>query len=165
MKLTKSQLKQIIKEETQKVLIEEEFKKYIRQNYPRLLAEGKSQEEIEELLLEGFKDVAKRLAMKYALPAMAIFTMLASGDLSQAHASELATAAREAPTMVDTGGGDVAEAEQKYEGQGFTEPFKIVPAGENFMLISCGKDSCSMLGKMSKANFAEKLASGEIQKI
>tara|TARA_R110000824_G_scaffold5923_1_gene27053 strand:- start:30569 stop:31258 length:690 start_codon:yes stop_codon:yes gene_type:complete len=78
MKLTKSQLKEIIIEETQRVLIEKEYIKYIETNVSRLLAEGKSQEEIEELLTEELGAAVKRLAKKYALPAMAIASILTS---------------------------------------------------------------------------------------
>tara|TARA_Y100000034_G_scaffold132441_1_gene195431 strand:+ start:81 stop:593 length:513 start_codon:yes stop_codon:yes gene_type:complete len=170
MKITKQQLKQIIKEELSAIMeaegesnIELEFKKYIKENYSRLLAEGKSPEEIEKLLEEGLRDTARRLAMKYGLPAMAVLTMLTSG-VGQAHASDLAAAAKETPTMVATGGGEEAEAKQKYccaNG----EPFKVVDSGENYLMISCSEDSCSMLGKIDKADFAEKLASGEINKV
>ena len=78
MKLTKSQLKELIKEETQRILIEKEYIKYIESNVTRLLAEGKSQEEIEELLTEELGNAVKRLARKYALPAMAVASILTS---------------------------------------------------------------------------------------
>jgi hypothetical protein len=78
MKLTKSQLKEIIIEEIQRVLIEKEYIKYIETNVSRLLAEGKSQEEIEELLTEEIGAAVKRLAKKYALPAMAVASILTS---------------------------------------------------------------------------------------
>ena len=78
MKLTKSQLKELIKEEAQRILIEKEYIKYIESNVTRLLAEGKSQEEIEELLTEELGNAVKRLARKYALPAMAVASILTS---------------------------------------------------------------------------------------
>ena len=64
--------------ETQRILIEKEYIKYIESNVTRLLAEGKSQEEIEELLTEELGNAVKRLARKYALPAMAVASILTS---------------------------------------------------------------------------------------
>tara|TARA_Y100000310_G_scaffold327340_1_gene393542 strand:- start:353 stop:1345 length:993 start_codon:yes stop_codon:yes gene_type:complete len=142
-------------------------KKQIKENFVKLLAENKSQKEIKKLLSEGFKDTARRLAMKYGLPAMAVLSMLTSG-INPAQASELEAASKEAPTMVATGGeqeDSSAMEKQKYccaNG----EPFKIVNSGEeNYLLISCSEDSCNMLGKMSKAEFANKLESGEINRV
>ena len=142
-------------------------KKQIKENFIKLLAENKSQKEIEKLLAEGFKDTARRLAMKYGLPAMAVLSMLTSG-VGAAQARELEAASKETPTMVATGGeqGDDSAMEKQKYCCANGEPFKIVNSGgENYLLISCSEDSCNMLGKMSKAEFANKLESGEINRV
>ena len=99
--MSKDRLKQLIKEETQRVLIEREFAKYFEENIPKLLAEGKSQKEIEQLMAEGLKDTAKRIAMKYGLPLMAVMSILTSQvGMSKAYAATPAGPPGETPTMV-----------------------------------------------------------------
>ena len=97
-----SKIKQIIIEETQRVLIERELEKYIKESFSKLLAEGKSQKEIEELLAEGLKDTAKRLAIKYGLPLMAVASILTStpafaGAPPEPSSREAAAATQELP--------------------------------------------------------------------
>ena len=99
--MSKDRLKQLIKEETQRVLIEREFAKYFEENIPKLLAEGKSQKEIEQLMAEGLKDTAKRIAMKYGLPLMAVMSILTSQvGMNKAYAATPAGPPGETPTMV-----------------------------------------------------------------
>jgi len=102
MRFAQSQLKEVIVEETQRVLIEKEFEKYIKESFIKLLTEGKSQKEIEELLAEGLKDTAKRLAMKYGLPLMAVTSILTStpafaGAPPEPPSKEVAAATQELP--------------------------------------------------------------------
>ena len=86
-------------------LMEQEFKKYAEKHSGKLLAEGKSPEEVEKILEEGWDDItnkAKRLARKYGLPVMAVASILTSTPAFAAGTmpsppKEVAAATREMP--------------------------------------------------------------------
>ena len=62
-----------------------------------------------------------------------------------------------------------AAGEQKYcchpQGDPNGQPFKIVPSGNNVMLISCGERSCMMLGKLDRGDFEQALVSGKYKEV
>jgi hypothetical protein len=43
--------------------------------------------------------------------------------------------------------------------------FKVVPTGNNVMLVSCGARSCEMLGRLDRGDFEQALASGKYKKV